>query len=124
MLTRRTFCVLLAGATYEVRSQQLFGESVPAGEGLHETAFPATPDSARPYVLWMWMGHNVSAAGITRDLEAMREAGIGGATIFSLSDTVMPWASAILKSPTPDIITWSEPWWALVRHAAIECERL
>jgi hypothetical protein len=72
----------------------------------------------------MWMGHNISAAGITRDLEAMRDAGIGGATIFSLADTVMPWASAILNSPTPGIVTWSGPWWALVRHAAIECERL
>lgn len=70
------------------------------------------------------MGHNVSAAGITRDLEAMRDAGIGGATIFSLSDTTMPWACSILKSPTPEIVTFTEPWWALVRHAASECERL
>ena len=72
----------------------------------------------------MWMGHNVSAAGITRDLEAMREAGIGGATIFSLSDTVIPWAGAILKSPTPEVVSFNEPWWALVRHAHDECRRL
>ncbi len=70
------------------------------------------------------MGHNVSAAGITRDLEAMHEAGIGGATIFSLSDTVTPTAGAIRKSPTPEIVTFTEPWWALVRHAAEECRRL
>jgi len=72
----------------------------------------------------MWMGHNVSAEGITRDLEAMREAGIGGATIFSLSDTVIPWAGAILKSPTPEVVSFTEPWWKLVRHAAEECHRL
>jgi hypothetical protein len=72
----------------------------------------------------MWMGHNVSAGGITRDLEAMRDAGIGGATIFSLSDTVIPWAGAILKSPTPEVVSFTEPWWALVRHAASECRRL
>ncbi len=70
------------------------------------------------------MGSNVSAEGITRDLEAMHEAGIGGATIYSIADTVMPWPSQIGKSPTPEIVTWSEPWWGLVRHAATEADRL
>ena len=70
------------------------------------------------------MGCNISKSGITRDLEAMRQAGIGGATLFSLADTVTPWAGFIGKSPTPDIITFSEPWWAMVRHAALEARRL
>ncbi len=87
-------------------------------------AFAAPPDSTRPYVLWMWMGSNVSKAGITADLEAMKDAGIGGATIFSLADTLIPWAGVIGKSPTPEVVTWTEPWWALVRHAAEECHRL
>ncbi len=87
-------------------------------------AFTAPPDSTRPYVLWMWMGSNVSKEGITADLEAMKEAGIGGATIFSLADTLIPWAGVIGKSPTPEVVTWTEPWWALVRHAANECHRL
>lgn len=86
--------------------------------------FPALSDRARPYVLWMWMGSNISAAGITRDLEAMREAGIGGATIYSLSDTVNPWPCEIGKSLSPQVIAYSEPWWALVRHAADEADRL
>ena len=54
----------------------------------------------------------------------MKDAGIGGATIFSLADTVTPWAGVILKSPTPEIVTFTEPWWAMVRHAATECRRL
>jgi hypothetical protein len=87
-------------------------------------AFLAPPDSTRPYVLWMWMGSNVSKQGITADLEAMKDAGIGGATIFSLADTLIPWAGVIGKSPTPEVVTWTEPWWALVRHAASECHRL
>jgi hypothetical protein len=87
-------------------------------------AFQAPPDSTRPYVLWMWMGSNVSKQGITADLEAMKDAGIGGATIFSLADTLIPWAGVIGKSPTPQVITWTEPWWELVRHAAKECSRL
>ena len=28
-------------------------------------AFLAPPESTRPYVLWMWMGSNVSKQGIT-----------------------------------------------------------
>jgi hypothetical protein len=60
----------------------------------------------------MWMGTNVSEAGITRDLEAMEAAGIGGATIFSLADTLTPWSGVIQKSPTPDIVAFTEPWWA------------
>ena len=88
------------------------------------TAFVTPPESTRPYVLWMWMGSNISREGITADLEAMKEAGIGGATIFSLADTLMPWSGVIGKSPTPEVVTWTEPWWALVRHAASECHRL
>lgn len=132
MVTRRTFCVLLAATAQQLCSGQpsVLATPLAAGEPVAEAgnlglgAFPALPKSARPYVLWMWMGTNLSAEGITRDLEAMRESGIGGATIYSLSDTVMPWASAILKSPTPELVTFSEPWWALVGHAASECERL
>ncbi|GAC1669845.1 MAG: hypothetical protein NVS9B4_25900 [Candidatus Acidiferrum sp.] len=70
------------------------------------------------------MGNNLSQSGITRDLEAMKEAGIGGATIFSLADTTTPWASTILKSPTPEIVSFTEPWWRLLRHATSECRRL
>lgn len=87
-------------------------------------AFTSPPDSTRPYVLWMWMGSNITKEGITLDLEAMKEAGIGGATIFSLADTLTPWAGVILNSPTPEIVTFTEPWWALVRYAATECRRL
>ena len=133
MLSRRTFCVLLAGATQQMAGHPLTAQSFfPSASGLEGTSaersiegrFPDPPASARPYVLWMWMGQNISAAGITRDLEAMHEAGIGGATIFSLSDTVIPWAGHILKSPTPEVISFTEPWWKLVRHAANECHRL
>jgi hypothetical protein len=34
----------------------------------------------------MWMGSNVSSNGITRDLQALHDAGFGGATLFSLAD--------------------------------------
>jgi hypothetical protein len=118
MLTRREFSQLIAAC------------AVPAFAAAREAqaddswSFASPPDSARPYVLWMWMGCNVSKAGITSDLEAMQDAGFGGATIFSLADTVTPWAGAILRSPTPDIVAFTDPWWGMVRHAATEAHRL
>ncbi len=86
--------------------------------------FAHPPDSARPGVLWMWMGCNVTSNGITRDLEALRKAGFNRATMFSLADVTTPWACEIGNSPTPEIIAWTEPWWKLVRHAALESKRL
>jgi len=89
-----------------------------------EQDFLSLPDSARPRTLWMWMGSNISKKGITRELEAMKEAGLGGTSMFSLSDTCTPWAGVIGNSPTPQVIAFSEPWWQLVRHAAAESKRL
>src|ERR1700760_1817162 len=103
--TRRRFCVWLASAPLWLQTSV----ALPHGEGAASSssdlfeAFKNPPLAARPYVLWMWMGSNLSEHGIKRDLEAMKEAGIGGATIYSLSDTLTPWAGVILKSPTPQI---------------------
>lgn len=88
------------------------------------TVFANPPESAKPGVLWMWMGANLSKEGITRDLEALKKQGFNRTTMFSLSDVTTPWACDIGKSPTPEIISWTEPWWKLVRHAAEESKRL
>ena len=42
----------------------------PAGP---QQLFLNPPESAKPGVLWMWMGANVSKKGITKDLEALKE---------------------------------------------------
>lgn len=89
-----------------------------------EQAFLNPPETAKPGVLWMWMGCNLSREGITRDLEALKEAGYNRTTMFSLADVTTPWAGEINNSPTPEIISWTEPWWKLVRHAALESKRL
>lgn len=89
-----------------------------------DQVFAKPPESAKPGVLWMWMGCNLSAKGITRDLEALKKAGFNRTTMFSLADVTTPWAGEIGNSPTPDIVAWTEPWWKLVRHAALESKRL
>lgn len=125
--TRRDFLSLLAVAPLGLQvkfANAAVPWEMPESVSDLAKAFAAPPDSTRPYVLWMWMGSNVSKEGITADLEAMKDAGIGGASIFSLADTLIPWAGVIDKSPTPEVVTWTGPWWALMRHAASECRRL
>src|ERR1700743_1742647 len=45
--------------------------------------FRSPPESARPRTWWHWTNGNVTEAGITKDLEWMKRAGIGG---FQLAD--------------------------------------
>lgn len=86
--------------------------------------FEHPPETAKPGVLWMWMGSNISKEGISKDLEALKAAGFNRTTMFSLADVTTPWAGEIKNSPTPEIISWTEPWWKLVRYAAEESKRL
>lgn len=99
------------------------GRATDAAASLEEI-FRAPPAEARPHVMWMWMGSNITKDGITRDLEALHDAGFGGALMFSLADTTTPWPRDIENSPTPEVVAFSPPWWERVRHAALESRRL
>ena len=60
---------------------------VPEANDELSVRFQDPPASARPFVWWHWMSGNISRKGITADLEAMAEAGIGGAWIFNLGES-------------------------------------
>ena len=47
-----------------------------------EDGFRNPPSTAKPHTWWHWMNGNVTKEGITADLEAMAEIGLGGAQIF------------------------------------------
>ena len=89
-----------------------------------EELFHYPPESAKPGVLWMWMGSNVTKAGITKDLEALKQEGFNLAVMSTLADITVPPPAVIGKSPTPEIIGWTEPWWKLVAFAMSEAKRL
>lgn len=74
--------------------------------------------SANLGAYWYWLGGNVTAEGITADLEAMHEAGITQPMLFSIGKggPVSP------IKPSADALT--DTWWALVEHAVHESERL
>lgn len=86
--------------------------------------FCQPPMDYRPYVWWHWMGSNFSKEGITKDLEAMKEAGIGGATIFNLASAVQESHVPIENNPWPEQTYRSEAYWDAVKHAASEAKRL
>ena len=58
----------------------------PNADVLSEENFLHPPSSAFPQTLWFWMNGNVTKEGITFDLEAMKDVGIGG--VLNLGKTV------------------------------------
>ncbi|MDR1010876.1 MAG: hypothetical protein LBM04_07075 [Opitutaceae bacterium] len=79
-----------------------------------ESQFAKPPPSARPKTFWIWVNSNVSRDGITRDLEAMQRAGVGGVFIFDGS-TYMPPGNATYHS---------QSWRDLMGHTIREGKRL
>jgi len=74
--------------------------------------------SAKPWVFWYWMQGAVTKEGITADLEAMNEAGIGGAYLMPIKGVTNP----PLLTPTAEQL--SPRWWEMVRHSMQEAKRL
>jgi hypothetical protein len=63
-----------------------------------ESGFRSPPDSAKPQTWWHWMNGNISKEGITADLEAMKQIGLGGATIVNV-DSGIPRGAVSFMSP-------------------------
>lgn len=114
MTKKFTYCLLLIGCLIGV--QQLFAQQ--KNRDIIEQAFLNPPESAKPWVFWYWMHGAVSKAGITADLEAMKEVGIGGAYLMPIKDT----SSAITFQPT--VRQLSPEWWEMVRFSMQEAKRL
>jgi hypothetical protein len=85
-------------------------------EGLVE-GFRNPPESAKPRTWWHWTGGNITLEGITKDLEWMQRVGIAG---FQLADV----SAGGGQSVEPKIEFGSPEWYAAVRHAAAEADRL
>ena len=86
--------------------------------------FLSPPTNTKPYVWWHWMGPNFSKSGITKDLEAMKAMGIGGATIFNIASAVQETHHPILNNPWPEQTYRSPAYWDAIKHAANEAKRL
>ena len=83
-----------------------------------KTAFLTPSEAAKPWVYWYWMHSNVTMEGITRDLEAMAEVGIGGAYLMPIGHED---ESTVVDPPVNPL---SDIWWKMVIHATEEADRL
>lgn len=84
--------------------------------------FKNPPPSAKPWVFWYWMHAAVTKEGITADLEAMQQAGIGGAYLMPIKGPNDPPMTGPIISPVYEQLT--PEWWQMVRHAMQEAKRL
>ncbi len=92
----------------------LFSAPVFAGNMARDFATP--PPEARPWVYWFWNNGNVTKAGITADLEAMKRVGIGGVIIMDVVERF---------APPPGSADFMNPeWQELFRFAVSEAHRL
>jgi hypothetical protein len=86
--------------------------------------FPAPGLEYGAHVWWHWLGSNYSKEGITKDLEAMKEAGIGGATIFNIASSVQESHFPMKNNPWPEQTFRSEAYWEAMKHTMKEAKRL
>ena len=86
-------------------------------QGGFENAFHIPPHSALVQAMWFWQGTNFSKEGITKDLEAMKQAGLGATLIFNLDDNVN---NKLWKDNTYR----GEKYWDALLHAAKEADRV
>ncbi len=83
-------------------------------EPFNPAAFMRPPARYRPQVFWMWQNGHVSKEGITKDLEAMRQMGLGGAMLFNVE-------AAVPKGP---IDMGGEQWRQMILFTMQEAQRL
>jgi hypothetical protein len=91
--------------------------AVPASGDELEEAFLNPPPAARPWVFWYWDKGAISREGITRDLEAMHAAGLGGAYLMTIK-------GGDPKLWDPPVAQLTPEWWDMIRHAFAEANRL
>jgi len=79
-----------------------------------QTGFLSPQDSNTVWCYWYWIGDDISKEGITKDLEAMKEVGIGAAFIGNINPKEV-------DGPVPML---SEEWWEHMVHAVNEGKRI
>ncbi len=79
---------------------------------------PEIEQQNRPLIIWQWMDGLVTKEGITRDLEAFKEAGLAGVHNFQIGGPDQ------IRISNPDNAIGSEYWKQLLRWTFDECERL
>jgi hypothetical protein len=84
------------------------------------SGFQAPPDSAKPLAYWWWLNGHTDKATITRDLEAMRRQGYGGAVLMDANGSDQGGNIDVPAGP----MFGSPAWQKLFLHTLKEAKRL
>lgn len=103
-------CIALQGSA-QVRR-------VPGTKDELKQAFLHPNEAAKPWVFWYWMQAAVTREGVTADLQAMKQAGIGGAYLMPIKGAANP------PYLTPPVEQLTPEWWAMVKFTMQEADRI
>ncbi|NND15249.1 MAG: hypothetical protein HKN89_02855, partial [Eudoraea sp.] len=98
--------LLMATSCTEQSTNQEFDQMV--------QSFQNPTDDNSLWCYWYWIGDDISKEGITKDLEAMKEAGIGATFIGNINP----------EEKDGKVPMLSEDWWDHMVHAVNEGERI
>ncbi len=87
-----------------------------ASPGEIADSFASPPFDCGPWVYWFWLDVNVTRAGITADLEAMKAVGIAGVLIMDVDQGTPPSFNGAKFGDST--------WYALLKFACVEANRL
>ena len=89
-----------------------------------ENAFVNPPAHTRPGVFWQWNGGMISKEGLTKDLEAMSEQGVGGVMVMQMPSQAPYPQRWDFRDYPGKVKVLSDEWFNLVNHAIGEADRL
>lgn len=88
----------------------------PVASAQLESNFETPPDSAKPWVYWMFMDGYMTQDGMAADLQAMKTAGLGGSIFMEVNLGFAP--------PTPPVDFISQQWQQLLGQGFSQAGRL
>src|SRR5512133_3526695 len=106
-MKRLFFCagLLILGAAAAVAQERL------------EQGFQSPPPECRPDAFYQVMGGSLTRAGITKDFEAMKEAGVGGVMLMQMPDQLAGIVSWRFRDYAGKVTCLSDEWFAIWNHA-------
>lgn len=86
----RPLLFALAACTILCATASAVAPMAPGESGLSEQSFRNPPDSARPWVYWVWLRANLDREGLKADLQALHRAGIRGVLVMMINFGPIP----------------------------------
>jgi len=108
------FLLLSAIIVFSLLSFQLSPKVTTDNYSRIKSGFVTPADTNKVWCYWYWLNDDISKEGVTKDLEAMKAAGIGAAFIGNINP----------PEKNGRVPLFSQEWWDIMVHAVNEGKRL